>query len=100
VAISGQWKGVIKSPMGPLDVLLDISEGEDGALEGTASDKRQTMVIEDGRIEDNLFSWIFNMKGIMSMKLEINGTVDGDKLDATVTIAKRGKFPLTAERTA
>tara|TARA_B110000444_G_scaffold247469_1_gene270142 strand:+ start:760 stop:1062 length:303 start_codon:yes stop_codon:yes gene_type:complete len=98
MAISGKWKGVIKSPMGPMNVLLDIIERKDGTLEGTASDKRQSMVIEDGLIKGDVFSWVFNMKGIMSMKLEINGTVECDRLNATVTIAKRGKFPLTADR--
>ena len=100
MAIAGRWNAVLKSPMGPLDVVLDITESQDGRLEGTAHNDRQTMAIEDGRFEANGFSWVFRTTGAMSMTLEVTGAVDGDSLEGTVKVGNRGKFPLVGERAA
>ena len=98
MSIAGQWKVVLKSPMGAMPVDLNITELEDGRLEGTAKDKRQTMEIEEGHISGNEFSWVFNLKGMMKMKLVVSGSVDGDVLAASVTVGRRGTFPLNGER--
>ena len=100
MTIAGKWAAVLKSPMGPMNVELDITESG-GRIEGTASQKKgQTMEIENGRIEGNAFSWEFELAGLMKMTLEVSGAVDGDALNAMVKVGSRGSFPLTGVRMA
>jgi hypothetical protein len=97
MSISGQWNATLKSPMGPMQTVLTIEE-QDGKLTGSAIDKKTVLKIEDGTIEGNTFSWKFKTGGMMAMTLAVSGSYDGDSLNAEVSLAGRGKFPLSGTR--
>ncbi|MBU8813150.1 hypothetical protein KL953_30175 [Mycolicibacterium goodii] len=79
--IVGEWDVTIKTPIGSLQVIYRFVE-RDGALDGTASSKAETVPLADVQVHEDgrRVVWRQTVSKPMRLKLGFDVRVDGDRL--------------------
>ncbi|WP_431921168.1 hypothetical protein [Nonomuraea jabiensis] len=95
--MDGEWKIIVKSPMGSLPVTLSLCV-DGNTLSGTQSGQGQTAEITEGVIDGDAFSWAQAMTTPAKMTMRFSGTVHGDSLTGTVEAGFMGTFPFSGNR--
>lgn len=86
---AGIWNVTIDSPIGKLEVVFDINE-VDGAIQGTARTKDETVDFIDPVADGNQLTWSQNVTTPMKLTLKFDVTVDGEAMTGT---SKPGFLP-------
>jgi hypothetical protein len=97
MSIDGDWKIIIKSPMGDQPSTLSF-KAEGGALTGTQTGQGATTQIADGSVNGDALAWAASVTAPFPMKLEFTGTVSGDSLSGNVKAGAFGVFPFSGAR--
>ena len=97
MAVDGDWKLVLETPMGPQEARLTVvstsAETFDGVLNGASG--QQTFV---GSIEGNTLIWQTDITNPMPLTLDFNVTVEGDSLTGSAKLGMFGDAPVTGAR--
>jgi hypothetical protein len=93
----GNWNLVIATPMGERQATLSVST-DGSALKGSQMADGNSAEIFDGTVDGNAVSWKVSIVDPMPMTLEFNGTIDGDKLDGSVTLGAFGNASFSGTR--
>jgi hypothetical protein len=98
MAVDGNYKATISTPMGAQDVTIALAaSGSD--LTGTISGRQGTMPIKEGRVGGNKVSWKIDINGPMGpMTLTTTATIDGDAISGTVQLGAFGNAPMKGSR--
>lgn len=93
MAIDGTYKGKAKSPFGSTDCTLTL-KANGATLSGHASAMGIEAGIKNGTVDGSSFSCQVEGDGPLGhMTLDIQGTVDGDKITGTVKAGRmQAKF--------
>ncbi len=86
---AGKWNVTIETPIGKLEVVFDITE-KDGAIQGTAISKDETVDLIDPVADGNQLTWTQDVTTPMKLTLKFDVTIDGDAMTGT---AKAGFLP-------
>ena len=79
MSIVGDWDVTIKTPIGSLAVVYTFTD-RDGALEGTATSKSETVPLHDIVVDRQRVTWRQSVTKPMRLNLEFDVVVDGDRL--------------------
>ena len=93
----GNWNLIIATPMGERPTTLAVRT-DGGALKGSQMADGNSTDIFDGTVDGNVLSWKVSITDPMPMTLEFNGTIDGDKLDGSVTMGVFGSASFSGTR--
>jgi hypothetical protein len=85
----GIWNVTIETPIGKLEAAIDITE-KDGAIQGKASTKDETVDLIDPVADGNRLTWSQDVTTPMKLTLKFDVTVDGEAMTGT---AKAGFLP-------
>ena len=72
--LNGNWKGVVETPNGAMELLFDFNVVED-TLNGTVTSEMGSLPLENGKASGNEFSYEININGNV---FSSNGIVEGD----------------------
>lgn len=83
MVVDGTYKIITKSPIGKQEGGFTYkTEGD--VLTGTATAGGETVPIDGGKVNGNIFEHTMRMKTPMGRsKVKVNGIVDGDKISGT-----------------
>jgi hypothetical protein len=97
MAMDGDWKLVLETPMGPQEAELTVTTTSDTTFEGVMSGAsgQQTFT---GAIEGETLAWQTDITSPMPLTLEFNVTVDGDAMNGTVKLGMFGNAAVTGTR--
>jgi len=98
MAIDGDWKLVLDTPMGPQEALLSVKTTSDTAFEGMMSGASGQQTFE-GAIAGETLTWQTDITSPMPLTLEFNVTVDGDTMNGSAKLGMFGTAPVTGART-
>ncbi|MBA4179085.1 MAG: hypothetical protein C0506_00710 [Anaerolinea sp.] len=97
MAIDGNWKVVMQSPMGARDATAEFASAG-GALSGAFGGAAGAVPLS-GSVDGNKVNWAATVNGPMGqMELKFDGTVDGDALSGTVAFGAFGSGSFTGTR--
>ncbi|WP_372630562.1 DJ-1/PfpI family protein [Cohnella sp.] len=88
-AVAGTWEIVLSTPIGKLDVVLEIEE-KGGRLEGTAKQGEERADLIDLEARGNRLTWMQSVTKPLRLNLKFDARVDGDEMTGT---AKAGLLP-------
>ena len=98
MAVDGNWKMTVNTPMGPQESTLSLSTSGD-QLSGTQTAPDGSIAsISDVIVDGNNISWKASITKPMSLTLEFSGTVDGDTLSGTVKLGMLGSTSFSGGR--
>lgn len=95
--VDGTWETVTQSPMGDQKATLTIASSGD-SFTGTYAGAMGTTEIKDGKVSGDTITGKFDIVVPMPMTLDLEATVDGNKMTGSVTAGAFGKFPMSGER--
>ena len=97
MAVEGDWKLVLETPMGPQDAQLVVRPTSDTTFDGTMSGNsgQQTFA---GAIAGNTLTWQTDITSPMPLTLEFTVTVEGDALTGEAKLGMFGVAPVTGAR--
>ena len=98
MAIDGDWKLVLDTPMGPQEALLSVKTTSDTAFEGMMSGASGQQTFE-GAIAGETLTWQTDITSPMPLTLEFNVTVEGDTMNGSAKLGMFGTAPVTGART-
>ena len=94
--VDGSWNCMVKSPLG--DQALTLTIRSNGAtFTGEASGAMGSMPIE-GAVSGNTLTWKLSVTTPMTMTLDCEADVAGERLTGSVGAGAFGSFPLTGTR--
>ncbi len=97
MAVDGEWKLVIETPMGPQEAQLTVRPTSDTTFDGAMSGQAGQQTFE-GAIEGSTLTWQTDITSPMPLTLEFNVTVDGDALSGETKLGMFGTAPVTGVR--
>ncbi len=98
MSATGQWKVVIKSPMGEQEAILSLKQ-DGAALSGNATSAMfGSAEIENASANGDVLTWTMSVKSPMPMTLEGEATISGDSMTGSMKAGAFGAFPLTGTR--
>ncbi|HEY1075203.1 MAG TPA: cytochrome P450 [Fontimonas sp.] len=95
--IDGSWTITVKGPTGAESTQL-VLQNNGGKLSGTQSGRGMTADILDAKYDNGKISWINQITKPMKMKVEFNGTVDGNTMSGKAKAGFIGSFPFTGTK--
>ncbi len=95
--IDGKWRCVTRTPMGEQQSVMELQRSGD-SVTGISRTGLGTIVITEGRICGNVFTWEMELKVPFSMTLKGEATVEGDSMTGTIAAGLFGKSALTGQR--
>ena len=96
MAVDGNWKFTINSPMGAQGGTINIKTSGDTFTGDVQSALGAQQV--SGKVAGNKLTWRGSITQPMPMDLDYDVTFDGDKFAGNVTAGSFGSFPITGER--
>ena len=97
MAVDGQWKIIVDSPMGPQEATATlVTSGI--VLSGTAVSGFGGAELEDGRIDGDKATWTITMTVPFPMTLKYEAVFAGDTVSGQVDTGMFGKAPFKGER--
>jgi hypothetical protein len=97
MAVDGNWKITIETPMGNRPSELSLSTAG-GKLTGRQGAEGNSGEITDGTVNGNEVSWKIKITNPMPMTLHFSGKVDGDKISGSADAGTFGSFPFSGAR--
>jgi hypothetical protein len=97
MGIAGTWNVTLNSPMGAQQATLELAE-DGGKLSGQMKSPQGAIDITEGSVDGNAAKWKAEMTQPMAMTLEFAATVDGDKIDGTVSLGSFGNATFNGTR--
>jgi hypothetical protein len=97
MAIDGDWKLVLETPMGPQEAQLTVRSTSDTAFDGVMSGASGQQTFE-GAIEGEMLTWQTDITSPMPLTLEFNVTVNGDTMNGSAKLGMFGTAPVTGAR--
>jgi len=97
MAVDGNWKIVVQSPMGAQEATLTLKT-EGGTLTGTQQSNSTSMDIQEGKVDGDKLTWKGKITQPFPMNLEFAVTVSGDEMRGEVVAVGLGSSPLTGKR--
>jgi hypothetical protein len=85
----GKWQVSIATPIGRQFVIFDIKT-QDGVISGTATQKDETVPLEEIVPDGNRLTWSQNVTKPLKLRLKFDVLFEGDKLSG---MAKAGILP-------
>lgn len=100
MSVGGQYECVLKTPLGQKAGTLVVTPSADGeSFTGTLSNSLMgTVEISDGTIDGDMLLCQLAVTRPMSMNVECEVIVDGDKLVGVVTAGAFGEMKLSGHR--
>ncbi len=99
MAVDGQWKIIVESPMGRQEATATLVTSGD-TLSGTAVSGFGGVELEDGRIDGDRATWTIKMTVPFPMTLTYDAIFAGDTVSGDVDLGMFGKVPFKGERIA
>jgi hypothetical protein len=96
--VTGKWSLALQVPGETVDVVLDLKqEGE--SVTGTLNSSHASGKIDKGSYKEKKLSAsaTVDMQGSPA-EVQIDGTVDGDKISGSLTVQGLGSFPYTGSK--
>lgn len=97
MAVDGNWKIVMNTPMGDRDATLAL-KSEGGTLTGSQAAEGDSTEIFDGTVSGNDVAWKVSITSPMPLTLAFTGKVDGDAISGDMGIGPMGSFPFKGTR--
>ena len=97
MAVDGNWKISMETPMGTREAQLALS-ASGGGLSGTMSGEAGSTDIYDGTVNGNQVAFKVDIVQPMPLTLEFSATIAGDALSGSVKLGMFGTAPLTGTR--
>lgn len=97
MAIDGNWKLNVLSPLGALESELEVTSNG-GTLTGTQRGAGDEGPIFDGAVNGDNVTWSVVIQQPIPATLTFNGTVAGDRLEGQVQAGGFGSFEFTGAR--
>ena len=89
MSAAGTWNVVTTSPMGSQEgTLLLAVDGE--TLTGKMSGAQGEIELEEGRVDGDQVSWVANLTQPMPLRIEAQGTVEGDAIRGSMKLGAFG----------
>jgi hypothetical protein len=98
MAVDGNWKITVNTPMGPQDSTLSFSTAGGGLTGTQGAPNGQSAEIMDGEVNGNEVSWKAAITRPMAMTLHFTGTVDGDRITGSVKLGMFGSASFSGNR--
>jgi len=99
MAIDGNWKLNINSPLGALESELEVTSNG-GTLSGVQRGAGDERAIYDGTVDGDAVTWSVEISQPLPATLTFNGTMNGDRMEGQVRAGAFGSFPFAGERSA
>lgn len=97
--MSGRWLLTVPTPQQTQEITADIEMAEDGTLTGTLVTDRGEQEITEGWVSGDQFSFVAMMSmGGRTMEITYTGTLEGDRLNGTVSFGGRFSTDFEGER--
>lgn len=97
MAVDGNWKITMSTPMGDRDAMLAI-KADGGALTGKQSAEGNETDIFDGSVNGDDLAWKVKITSPMPLTLAFTGKVNGDAIEGEMGIGPMGSFPFKGTR--
>ena len=97
MAIDGDWKVTINSPMGAQEATLTLDSSGDG-LSGKLSGAQGVQEFEGGTIDGNSLTWNIKMTQPMPMDLDFTADIEGDSINGNVKLGSFGNATFSGSR--
>lgn len=97
MAVDGNWKIVMNTPMGDRDATLAL-KSDGGTLTGSQAAEGDSTEIFDGTVSGNDVAWKVSITSPMPLTLAFTGKVDGDAISGDMGIGPMGSFPFKGTR--
>jgi hypothetical protein len=97
MAIDGDWKLVINTPMGAQEAQLSVKTKSDTAFDGIMNGQSGQQTFE-GTIAGDTLTWQTNITVPMPLTIDFTATVDGDTMSGNAQLGMFGNAPLTGAR--
>jgi len=97
MAVDGDWKLVLETPMGPQEAQLTVKTTSDATFDGTLDGQSGQQTFE-GAIAGNTLTWQTDITTPMPLTLDFNVTVEGDSLAGSAQLGMFGAAPVTGVR--
>jgi len=96
--ITGKWSLALQVPGETVDVLLDLKQDGE-AVTGTLSSSHASGKIDKGTYKEKKLSAVatVDLQGSPA-DVQIEGTVDGDKITGSMTVPGMGSFPYAGSK--
>ena len=98
MSIDGDWKVTVQTPMGAQEQTFSVKTDGD-TITGAVKSAMGEMEIKDGKIDGNTLTWKMDMTVPMPMTLEVEATVDGNKISGAAK-SSFGPAPFEGEKVA
>ena len=97
MAVEGDWKLVIETPMGPQEAQLTVRPTSDTTFEGTMNGQAGQQSFS-GAIGGGTLTWQTDITSPMPLTLEFHVTVEGDSMSGETKLGMFGTAPVTGTR--
>jgi len=97
MAVDGNWKIVMNTPMGDRDATLAL-KSDGSTLTGSQAAEGDSTEIFDGTVNGNDVAWKVSITSPMPLTLAFTGKVDGDAISGDMGIGPMGSFPFKGTR--
>ena len=96
MAVDGNWKISLSTPMGPQEMMLSVeTSGE--TFTGRISGRMGDNAIE-GKVIGDTLTWSTKITQPMPVTLEFTTTVDGDEMNGNAKLGSFGNAAVTGSR--
>ncbi len=97
MAVDGDWKLTLETPMGPQEAQLNVKTRSAAAFDGTMSGASGQQAFS-GAIDGDTLTWTTDITNPMPLTLEFTVTVDGDAMTGSAKLGMFGNAPVTGSR--
>ena len=98
MAVDGDYDITLNTPMGARPGKLTLAS-DGAALSGTLTGDQGQQAFDGGSVDGGAVKWSATVTGAMGeMKLDFDGTVDGDDISGTVQFGAFGSGTFTGSR--
>jgi cytochrome P450 len=92
-----KWKMVLKTPMGPQEMVMSITR-DGNSFAGRIESPMGSEAVNDGKIEGDKLSWVMEVTKPAKLKISFEVTQAGDAMTGSAKLGMFGKAALTGER--
>ncbi|MCL2716599.1 MAG: hypothetical protein FWD68_19050 [Alphaproteobacteria bacterium] len=97
MAVDGNWKLSMTTPMGDREATLSLSSAG-GTLTGKQGAEGESTDIFDGTVNGDNVTWKVKISDPMPLTLKFTAKVSGDGISGEMGIGPMGSYPFTGTR--
>jgi hypothetical protein len=98
MAVDGNWKITVNTPMGPQDSTLSFTSNGTTLTGTQTAPNGGSAEISDGTVSGNEIAWKASITRPMALTLQFSGTVDGDTISGSVKLGMLGSASFSGTR--